>query len=180
MTASLAAIAVLASRGLITVVFGVAAAHKVRSVGRFVAVLGAYRILPAFLLRPVSLLLIAAEGFVALGVWFDGSRTVAVALALALLTSYAGAIGLNLKRGRRDIDCGCSFGGAGERLSPLLLVRNAALVLLAIPAVFPTRSPLEPATLASAFLVTLCLLFCYQLLSALRANQSAIASLEKS
>lgn len=65
--------------------------------------------------------------------------------ALVLLVAYSFAIGVNLARGRRDIDCGCSGPvGTSPRIGPWLLVRNAvlALAVLALLAL-----PVSPRTL---------------------------------
>jgi hypothetical protein len=43
-----------------------------------------------------------------------------------LLAVFTAAIWINLRRGRVHIDCGC--GGAGQRISHLLVVRNGLLV----------------------------------------------------
>jgi hypothetical protein len=65
------------------------------------------------------------------------TRAVAGAGAATLLAAYAGAVLINLLRGRADIDCGC--GGTAQPLSYWLVLRNvllggAALLLLATPA----------------------------------------------
>ncbi|KAI2674675.1 MauE/DoxX family redox-associated membrane protein, partial [Pseudomonas sp. TNT3] len=45
---------------------------------------------------------------------------------------YAAAIGINLWRGRRDIDCGCAGPDQVQPLRPVLLLRNSVLVGLAL------------------------------------------------
>ena len=54
---------------------------------------------------------------------------VGLIIAAGLLVIYAVAIGVNLKRGRRQIDCGC--GDEPTPLSRALVVRNCVLVALA-------------------------------------------------
>ena len=55
-----------------------------------------------------------------------------LAVAGLLLLAYFAAIGLNLQRGRRAIDCGCGAPGRAQGLSAGLLVRNAVLALAAL------------------------------------------------
>jgi len=60
------------------------------------------------------------------------SRSLAALVAAALIALYAAAIGINLWRGRRDIDCGCAGPDQAQPLRPVLLARNAVLVALAL------------------------------------------------
>ncbi|MNT47762.1 Methylamine utilization protein MauE [compost metagenome] len=68
------------------------------------------------------------------------SRHVAALAAAALLAGYAGAISINLWRGRRDIDCGCAGPEQAQPIRPVLLARNAVLVSLALVASFAPHS----------------------------------------
>lgn len=117
-----------------------AAWRKVTAHAAFVAALGNYRLLPPWLVKPVATILPAIEAALALG-WLAGGprRGVAVATA-ALLIGYASAMAVNLRRGRRQIDCGCALGGAagGEQpLSGWLVARNVVLAALAGIAALP-------------------------------------------
>ena len=60
------------------------------------------------------------------------SRAIAAVGAAALIALYAAAIGINLWRGRRDIDCGCAGPDQAQPLRPVLLLRNSVLVGLAL------------------------------------------------
>jgi hypothetical protein len=55
-----------------------------------------------------------------------------------LMTVYAAAIATNIRRGRTEIDCGCSGPAARIPLQPALVVRNALLagasLLVGVPA----------------------------------------------
>ncbi len=87
---------------------------------------------------------------VAAGVLIPATRAPAAGLGIALLLAYAGAIGVNLRRGRTELDCGC--GGADERrpIAAWMVVRN--LVLAAGLAVLAL--PWQPRALAAADLLT--------------------------
>ena len=56
------------------------------------------------------------------------------AAAALLLSVFAVAMGINLLRGRRHIDCGCFQGTLKQPLSWTLVSRNALLALLLVAA----------------------------------------------
>jgi hypothetical protein len=96
-----------------------AAGHKLRDRERFRAALAGHRLLPERSVRLAAALLVALE--IGLGLGLLAAPAVAVGAA-GLLAVYAGAIGVNLARGRRHIDCGC--GGSPQGLSGWLVARN--------------------------------------------------------
>lgn len=107
--------------------FAAAAWHKLRDPRAFAATLGAYRLLPRAAVPAVAWLVPLAEAAVATALVAGGNAPAAAWAALGLLAAYTGAIGVNLARGRRDVDCGCLGPGRRQPLAPWLLVRNAAL-----------------------------------------------------
>jgi len=108
-----------------------AASHKLRDRRAFQRIVQAYELLPAALAPLASAGLAVAELGLALALLLPATRTAAALGVVLLMLLYAAAIGLNLWRGRRDIDCGCSGPGAAQPLRPVLLLRNLALALLA-------------------------------------------------
>ena len=64
------------------------------------------------------------------------AAAVGASIAVLLLSVYALAMGVNLLRGRRDLDCGCMGPGARSPIGPELLVRNLFLVVAALVAGF--------------------------------------------
>ena len=119
-------------------VFLAAGVHKVRDLTHFDATLGAYGLLPGVLVHPVSLLLPVMEFGIALGLLLPRSRLMAAWAGTAVLGVYTLAIGINLARGRRAVDCGCGDPGQKQSLSEWLLLRNGVLIgfamLIAAPA----------------------------------------------
>lgn len=125
-----------------------AAVHKFLDRERFVAALGAYRVLPESWSRPAAWLLAATEAMLGLAWLSTAGRGVAAVATAALMLLYAGAIATNLLRGRADIDCGCGFGRtsvARVTLSWWLVARNLALAALA----FAGRFPVSPRALVA-------------------------------
>jgi hypothetical protein len=120
----------IAVRAALSLLLGAAALHKLRDLATFRATFGEYRLLPPRLAR----LFPAAEAGLAIGLLVR-PRPSLVGTA-ALLALYGGAIAVNLRRGRRHIDCGC--GGPGRPISGRLVARNAALAAIALAALLPS------------------------------------------
>jgi len=123
----------------LALLFASASAHKLRDPSGFTASLRDYRVLPRAASTPAAAALVGAELCAAATLLLPRLDPAGPATALALLVLYAGAIGWNLARGRRHIDCGCLGPGRRQRLSAWLVARNAvlgagALLLLTPPA----------------------------------------------
>lgn len=129
-------LAVIFSLVLAVILFA-GASHKWRAPHRFARQIDDYALLPgpavAFAARVVPVL----EVLIGLALLVPGLRAWGAAGAALLLALYTGAIGINLFRGRRDIDCGCSGPGLERPLSPALLVRNGVLIVMAVIAALP-------------------------------------------
>jgi hypothetical protein len=108
----------------VAVLFATASAHKLRDLKRFDEIFSAYGLLTAVTRLPLAWVIPALELAVAGGLLFDESRPYAATGGIVLLLSYAGAIAVNLRRGRRDLACGC--GGPDERrpIAPWMVWRN--------------------------------------------------------
>lgn len=109
--------------------FGSAAVHKLRDWRRFDEIFAAYGVVPAISRWRLSWVVPVLELSVAVGLLMDASRPFAVVVGMLLLLTYATAIGINLRRGRRDLACGC--GGPDERrpIAPWMVWRNVLLAL---------------------------------------------------
>lgn len=127
----------------LSVILASAASHKLRKPHWFRRQIDEYRLAPPLLTPAIALVLPAAELLAAIGLLWETSRPYAATLALALVAAYALAIGINLLRGRHDMDCGCSGPAMRQPLHPILLLRNGFLGVLALGALIPA---LERAT----------------------------------
>jgi len=125
----------LVLRVALALLFATAAWHKLRAPRAFAATLGEYRLLPAALVPAAAVAVVAAElaGVTALVV----SRRAGLAAAAAMLLVYATAVGVNLLRGRRHIDCGCAGSSARRPISGWLVGRNVALAAVALAGLAP-------------------------------------------
>ncbi len=86
-----------------------------------------------------------ARGGRGCGLLFDGSRTTAARVGVVLLLAYAAAIAVNLRRGRRDLACGC--GGPDDRrpIAGWMVWRNICIAILLAVAMCPwSPRPLVP------------------------------------
>jgi hypothetical protein len=121
----------------LALLFADAALHKWRDLAGFGAVFGAYGLLPHAAGLRVYWLVPTLETAVAFGLLVAETRAGAAVLGELLLLSYAAAIFVNLRRGRRDIACGC--GGPDERrpIAAWMVWRNGVLALLLAGAWWP-------------------------------------------
>jgi hypothetical protein len=125
------------SFGVGLIFLGAALAH-VRHRGLLVGVVGNYRLLPLPLVKPVAVMLPMVElalGLALVTAPFARASALAGLAAAALLGLFGAAMGINLRRGRGMIDCGCGHAALRQTLHRALVVRNLvlALPLLATP-----------------------------------------------
>jgi len=112
-------------------IMGTAGLHKLRHPRHYAALIGAYRLLPQQVAFPATLLLGMAEVASAVLIGSVPCLIAGPVAVIGLLCLYCGAIGINLMRGRGDIDCGCSGPLRARPIAPWMLLRNAVLILLA-------------------------------------------------
>ena len=145
--------------------FGTAAVHKLRDLRRFDEIFAAYGLFPFAARLRLSRAVPLLEALVAVGLPFDGSHVAAAGVGMGLLLAYAGAISVNLLRGRRDLACGC--GGPDDRrpIAAWMVWRNLGIGVLLAALLLPwSPRPLVPTDVvtigfgtAGAALIYLCL-----------------------
>jgi len=124
---------VIAARVLGFAVFALAAIGKLRHRDEFVGIVANHRIVPAAVAAPVAWAIIALEVAAAISLGAGIAPTFGAGIAIALLACFAAAMGVNLLRGRIEIDCGCFQSALRQRLRPLLVVRNVVLIAALAP-----------------------------------------------
>jgi hypothetical protein len=168
------AIGILIVAGL-SLLLASAAVTKLRDLRSFEEIFAAYAVLPAQMNLPVARVLPFVELGLAVGLLMKSGRPYAGLAIIVLMLTYAAAIAVNLRRGRRDLACGC--GGPAERRPIARWMRNcmisgfAGISLLA----WSPRplSPMDGVTLAFG-LVTITLVYlCVDLLLGDVARRSA-------
>ncbi|MEN6542121.1 MauE/DoxX family redox-associated membrane protein [Parvibaculum sp.] len=162
----------LVLRGGLAAILGYAAFHKLRDRETFKGQLAAYALLPEGLIQPMSRALPLIEGATALFLLARSEHASLLSAALFLL--YAGAMGINLARGRHDIDCGCGGPEGRQTLHWALVFRNLLLAVGAIAVGFPLGArALSWGDYAIAGLSAVAFLALYTALNALIANVPA-------
>lgn len=108
--------------------------HKLEDPEAFERSVAAYDIAPRAVLPLLGRLLPVLELALAAGLSAASTRPAAAVLGALLLTLYGAAIAINLRRGRRDLDCGCMGFGAQSQISPALVWRNAIAAVASLSA----------------------------------------------
>ena len=151
-----------------------AAIGKMRNWPIFQGIVANYRLLPQVLVGPVTYVLPPAEAAIGailptglFAPWAEGS-------AALLLGAFAVAMGINLLRGRRHIDCGCFQGTLKQPLRWTLVSRNVLLaLLLAAAAAAPSGRP-DGWTVANGLLAGSALFVVLQSLNTLWTLNAAV------
>lgn len=151
--------------------------QKLTAFESFAATLADYRIVPAVLVYSCSVLVTAVEFLIAVGLTVPSTRAAALVGTAALVLVYALAIGVNLLRGRRHIDCGCMGPALRQSLSGWLIVRNLVLAAVALSAIAASARAfvwLDMVTIAGGVVV---LAFAYSAINRLIANAPELTRL---
>ena len=159
-------------------VFARAAAFKLRDVEAFADALAAYRILPIGTVEPAALALPIVEAACALALVAPATRVAGEVTAAVLLVVFALAVGLNLLRGRREIDCGCGDPSRRQPLAWSLVIRNLAFAAALVAcALFPSGSGSVAGWLigGASAVGLLLLMLCHETFSALPPRDGRVS-----
>ncbi len=141
-------------RIFLAAIFGRALLAKLWAPREFIAAIRGYELSPPLLSAPIAVLLVAVELAIVVGLLVAPLASETSMAAAGVLLLYAGAIGVNLARGRRDIDCGCSGPRGGQPVHELLILRNvsysAMAVLASVTPILRSLIWLDLATIALA------------------------------
>jgi hypothetical protein len=167
MTSLALGVIVLAIDMLIGLVFLTAAVGKMRNWQQFVGVVGNYRLLPEVLIAPVAYALPPLEAVLGAALLLHVGSPWPQWVALGLLLLFGAAMAVNMRRGRREIDCGCFQSALRQPLSWTLVVRNLALALVSGLAALAPPLLVDTWILINAMLVTAVLFMLLQTLNIL-------------
>jgi len=157
----------LAIRTLVSLVFLLAAYGKLRHWVPFQGIVANYRLLPDALVVPAAYLIPPAELLLGATLLFGLAFPWPELGAVALLLLFALAMGINLGRGRRHIDCGCFQSALKQTLSWTLVMRNVVLASLAGVALLSNDVPDDLLTLMNGYLAGVLLFIILQALGIL-------------
>lgn len=163
--------------------FLIAGVHKLSHNSQFQQIVSEYKLLPATAVGFFAIGIGLFELFLGIG-WLINRTTLVPLLSALVLSIYVIAISINLYKGRNYIDCGCSFAtfagnkdNSNQRLSLGLVLRNFALIILMLMAVFPSTE--RTLGLLDYFNISIALIsvfFIYLALNQLLSNRNAIDS----
>jgi hypothetical protein len=102
----------------------------------FVGVVKKHRLLPARWSRLIGLLIVAAEFSAGSLFAFSRTRVAAGAVALALFTVFSMATVINMLRGRRQLECGCSGLSKNAKIGWSTVARNGGLIVITLCGMF--------------------------------------------
>jgi hypothetical protein len=125
--------------------------HKLRDLPVFTENFAAYRVIPDALARRLAWLIPCLELGLAAALLPDFSRRIATASAAVMLIVYASGMGLNLLRGRQDLDCGCGTARDRRSIAAWMVWRNLLLAAALGVAALPWSG--RPLSLTDAFTV---------------------------
>ena len=139
-------------RGAMALLFAASAIHKGRDMRGFTRILADYDVLPRRIVPLVAVCVVGIELVTALLLLLPGVTQAGAALVFGLLGLYSTALGFNLWRGRREIDCGCLGPAHAQPLSIWLVVRNVVLMgLIALTLLPVAPRSLHPVDALSLF-----------------------------
>lgn len=174
----LSSIAGLAVSICVGLAFAVAAFGKFRHGPYLAGVIANYRILPEPSVAIAARLLPIVELAIGIALILGEDRFAPPAAILMLLV-FAAAMAINIRRGRRHIDCGCGQSMLRQQLSWPLVGRNLVLAALLAFRMTAGNGGIDSAGLAVAVVSGLSLYLLYLLfntVTALFAAQPTIAS----
>ncbi len=165
--------------------FLLAAWHKLAEGAHFRITLLEYQVLPEILVAPASRIIPIVEILLG-GAWLIAyyERGITAIASAALLGVYAGAIGINIYRGRVHFDCGCGFANKSDSeqyLSGGLIVRNLVLMGAALLTLLPVSTrEFGLGDYVTLFAAVLAVALLFGAANQLMANRAAINTWRKS
>lgn len=116
--------------------------HKALNFTEFEATVANYQkgLYPNWTLTlPLSLVIIFMELLIVMSALLISDGIVLGCLAAGMLVLYALAMAINLLRGNRMLDCGCTWGTAKQPVGYELVIRNLVLALFALLLTLPVE-----------------------------------------
>jgi hypothetical protein len=110
---------------------GAAAIHKAARWTHSLSVMRRFAGVPGALAAPALGAALALESAAAAMLLVGRGRAAGAVLAVLIFGLYAALIARAVAQGRRDVDCGCSFGPALRPLGAFQIARNLVLAALA-------------------------------------------------
>lgn len=120
------------SSSILAVIFIISATGKIRNPANFTSTVSTYHLLPKVWIRPFAIILPWLELVLGLMLLLGWATRMAAITSIVLLLVFLAAMGINLARGRKDLDCGCSGKRHAQKISWKPIARNVLLILLSL------------------------------------------------
>ena len=172
-------IVVLIANYSMALLFGLASYGKLSEFRVFCVTLEEYQLIPVQLVTTVAVAVTGLELLISVGACWQPTAQSAMFSASVLLTIYGFAIAINLMRGRRDIDCGCTGPARRQLLSGWLLIRNVGLIVIAfIGASVPSERALTASDIVLLALALIAVMALYAAINQLMVNAPRLDALD--
>ncbi len=117
---------------LFSYLFFTAGLGKFRHLSYSAEAIKAYQVTPESWITVLAKVLAALEILIAMALLVPMARQIAIPGAALIILVYALAMGVNLLRGRKRLDCGCNGPNAKQSVSWWLFTRNLLFVALLV------------------------------------------------
>lgn len=117
-------------RWFLAVLFLVAGVRKLTDRNRFVQTVSSYQILPDFATRGFAFFVVWLEIVIGTALLLGVGVVLALIVGGILIISFSVAVGVNLARGRTELDCGCFGAQHKENIGFKTLIRNFMILFL--------------------------------------------------
>ena len=105
---------------------------KLRQPYAFASAVTAYRLLPKPWIRPVATILPWLELCLGLLLLLGWGTKITAGISAGLLFLFLCAMGINIARGGKDLDCGCTGKRHAQKIGWKTILRNAGLILFSV------------------------------------------------
>ncbi|MCI0555123.1 MAG: DoxX family membrane protein [Anaerolineae bacterium] len=124
-------------RLLLSMIFFTSSINKIRQPQQFITAIASYDLLPKTWHKSLAITIICVEVAVSILLFLGWQSRTAAMLCILILFGFSCAIGINLIRGRTNLECGCFGRKHTQKISFGLIVRN---LILAVAAYFVMQS----------------------------------------
>jgi len=135
--------------------------HKLIGRERMRTALHEFAGVPRYLAPFAGAVVAATEIFAGVLLWMPAHRAAGGVLAALVFGGYLALILRAIAQGRRDVDCGCTFGGAQRPLGGFQAARNVGLSGAALLVAVTSAAQATGTIMASQILAALALLALY-------------------
>lgn len=118
-------------RLFLSIVFITSFLGKASGPHRFAATIASFNLIPLSWDQPVAVMLIVVEAIIAFLLFIGWQSQILAGFCVLLFAIFIIAVGINLMRGQRDLECGCFGPKHSQKIGLKLIGRQFGLVIIA-------------------------------------------------